>query len=620
MLRKSILSFAICLVLSVSATAQMSGVLGSGIYGGGNANMKGNLLYMPLDYSLDFTRGQGSATFAGGDNGTIIDCDGLVQSIPADTPRFFGARYSAGTYYGTTSAGVAIPTCVDEVYPIGGAAIGDSQTDNTYSYSVVLTRKLGVAVDNFGVGGNTLQSIYTNLVTNGLAKEYDWYVVQGGVNNLGGAESDPNTSMQAALIQIADAIVANGSTPIFLGVSPWENAAAWTADRQTWTDTYNAWLESYCTTNGYFFVDLYELFEDPADADAMHADYDSGDGLHWNVAADLAIGEVLYYHLAPNFFRGLLIEKAVQNLAIYSEDASNAAWVKTNITRAEQTATAPDGAAVVDKITADAANGTMLQTVTAAEGNYSFSCWLKRLTGTGWIDLTTDNGTTWTRKYVVDSWQRFDVTKSTTNPVFGIRIQTSGDAVLFWGGQLNTGKYPKSYVPTTTAAVTKAAETLKIPTSGNVDNDNGTMIVQAQKQGSYLEIDVANEMAVWASSTLYALAMSGTGSTKIYAFRYGASANHGVDWGISDETDRLTSIRLASTWDSTGLAGVFRGDATRTGYTHDGIAEAAYNAPGDYLWIGSSNAGTYQIDWFFQGVWIYNHAMSATRIASVFEW
>lgn len=132
-----------------------------------------------------------------------------------------------------------------------------------------------------------------------------------------------------------------------------------------------------------------------------------------------------------------------------------------------------------DILTATAGNGTLLQSVTSASADRDFSIWLKRKTGTGNIDLTVDNGVTWTTKTITSSWVRYDITQTAvTNPVIGIRIVTNGDEVYAWGAQLESASFASSYIPTLTSAVTRAADILTYPTAGNFDGANGSIYAE----------------------------------------------------------------------------------------------------------------------------------------------
>jgi hypothetical protein len=169
-------------------------------------------------------------------------------------------------------------------------------------------------------------------------------------------------------------------------------------------------------------------------------------------------------HTGSGTSNGLLIEEARTTIATWTEDASNAAWVKSNITVGSDSVTAPDGSTNTNcRLTATAGNGTILQTVTSASANRAYSVYLKRITGTGDIDLTTDGGTTWTTKTLTSEWQRFDISQAAvTDPSFGVRIVTSGDEIDFWGSQQETGLFATSYIAnnSATASVTRNADAI----------------------------------------------------------------------------------------------------------------------------------------------------------------
>ena len=137
---------------------------------------------------------------------------------------------------------------------------------------------------------------------------------------------------------------------------------------------------------------------------------------------------------APNVARrtnkGLLIEEARTNVVLHNRDLTNAAWVKTSIT-AVKDQTGIDGVAnAASKITATAANATCLQTTAIASSARWQTAFVKRLTGSGTVQMTQNGGTTWTTVTVTAGWTRVSVpTLTLANPVVGFRLVTSGDAI-----------------------------------------------------------------------------------------------------------------------------------------------------------------------------------------------
>jgi len=157
---------------------------------------------------------------------------------------------------------------------------------------------------------------------------------------------------------------------------------------------------------------------------------------------------------------GIMVEPAATNLCLRSNDFTNASWTKSNMTTA-LTATGPDNVAnSASTLTATAGNATALQAITSGSSSRVTSTYIKRRTGSGNIDLTQDNGSTWTTQTVTSSWTRVSLAAVTsTNPTVGIRIVTSGDEVDVYCFDHETGTVVTSGIITYGAAVTRAVDT-----------------------------------------------------------------------------------------------------------------------------------------------------------------
>lgn len=198
--------------------------------------------------------------------------------------------------------------------------------------------------------------------------------------------------------------------------------------------------------------------------------------------------------------KGLLIEGSRTNVLLSSDGLDSANWTKERTTISPNATTAPNGTLNADKLVEDTtASATHVcyqgAAVFTAGQLVSGSVWLKSgertfasigspadAKGFG-INLTTgaivESGvpgwTANTTARVIDrvgSWYRVGFTFTAVGGsalLDAIRIFTNngsgasytGDGVsgiYVWGAQLEVGAYASSYIPTTTAAVTRAAE------------------------------------------------------------------------------------------------------------------------------------------------------------------
>lgn len=178
----------------------------------------------------------------------------------------------------------------------GGSIIGDSQvaTSSPNYFSAVLDAVISAGVTNHGISGNTLADIDTRFIADADPANNDFVIIQGGVNNLLFASSDPNTAMRASLESIVTKCINNGATPYIINISPWKDATTWNANRQTWTESYNNWLASYCESNGYALIDVYDKFGKGSDTAAPSEIFIDTGRLHWHEGANAYLAEAFY--------------------------------------------------------------------------------------------------------------------------------------------------------------------------------------------------------------------------------------------------------------------------------------------------------------------------------------
>ena len=186
-------------------------------------------------------------------------------------------------------------------------------------------------------------------------------------------------------------------------------------------------------------------------------------------------------------FKGLMIEGARTNRLLQSNNITASPWTTAgNAPTVAATTTAPDGGSVsLYNFGTDLA---LYQDTSASAGEViTHSLWMKanKAATVGFrIPGTTASPANTASINLTTSWQRFVLTATSTQTTTRLLIDNrlssgygvTGLQIAFFGGQIETGNSASSYIPTTTAAVTRAADTLNIPSGGWSSATNGTFV------------------------------------------------------------------------------------------------------------------------------------------------
>ena len=205
----------------------------------------------------------------------------------------------------------------------------------------------------------------------------------------------------------------------------------------------------------------------------------------------------------------LLLEPQSTNLITYSEDFTS--WSKYNVTATNDLGISPDGTLNAAKLTELSRTSAQYRSgiaVSSASAIHTFSCYVKRISGTrtAYIDLglitgffNFDTETMYsaagvgTFENVGNGWYRIRLSHITASAAacylgFGngnteTYTSTGGAEILFWGIQIEQASYPTSYIPTQGSTVTRIADACSqtVP-DGIIGQTEGTMYWEGKFQ------------------------------------------------------------------------------------------------------------------------------------------
>jgi hypothetical protein len=228
----------------------------------------------------------------------------------------------------------------------------------------------------------------------------------------------------------------------------------------------------------------------------------------------------------------LLVEPQRTNTLFYSEQFDNAYWSKGNTSITVNAVNSPSGILNADKLVENSANSNHIvesllftsigQPYTASiyfkksERNYAFVGVFTSEIKQVFVNLTT-GAVTNTVGTILSSnvetldngWFRVSLTFTATAAVYafygisdnGTNFSYQGDGTsgaFIWGAQLEAGSYPTSYIPTTSASVTRNADVVsKTGISSLIGQTEGTMFLdvdftEVSDYNGWFMKDVAN--------------------------------------------------------------------------------------------------------------------------------
>lgn len=211
------------------------------------------------------------------------------------------------------------------------------------------------------------------------------------------------------------------------------------------------------------YQDVYRAYFDNISFDKGYSLSDVG-GFKTIIATDELYpekqGAPILHVLRVNGLIGSMIDRITtadgsdskQNLIKYSQNFTR--WSSVNIGVGTVFEPFLDGTITSTRITAKENNATLTQMYKASPGDYNFSLYIKRISGTGAVSITVD-GTNWVNHAVTTEWLSLPFYASRTfssagNKSVGIKIATKNDVVLIFGAQLENSLTPSNVYTLTT--------------------------------------------------------------------------------------------------------------------------------------------------------------------------
>jgi hypothetical protein len=393
----------------------------------------------------------------------------------------------------TYSDGALIQTALDDVPRIGWSwinrrnLIAPSQDLFNASWSSSnITRVGGGAVEPFGFSGSgavaTLTDTSSGATQNSqisigalaaISYVASVYILKdGNTTRQAGFTINTSTQFAGALLNTSTGVAQRSTDSTLTSTVSVTDAGLWWRLAMTWTGdaTANNWritpaiataagtaTSAAATGSAVFACPQVEIGTAPTayqatDASGIALDHPANDG-------------------------GLVLEGSATNLCLQSE-AFNTTWtIPAGAAVTANTAASPDGLTTADTLSYTSSAPAAEQTITvAASTSYTFACWVRAVSGAvtaivEWENASTTVNYAQTTATVGTTWTRIAATGTTPAGVTSVKVrvrESTTNSIYVWGAQMEAGTAATSYIPTTTASVTRNGELAGIVSPHNL--------------------------------------------------------------------------------------------------------------------------------------------------------
>ena len=452
-----------------------------------------------FDFSEEFYRTNSATTpfddamtFSRSGNATMVDSDGLLKWAPHNL-LLWSEDFSNAAWVKNAVNSVANST--------------DDPNGTNTADTVRLNSGTALATPALGLFTSATPYLSQSAATTiGASYVYALYVRVGiGLSHVQlriGPNSALNPASETSLIRLSDGVVINGSSSTTDAGGGWWlvelpfTAAGSVSHCGLWFWNSSS-IPSAVGTEGYYLwgAHLYR-----SDLGGMANNPDTGNSYVPTTSAARYLPRRGHhiYNGTSWVNEGVLVEsEARTNLLTYSEDFTNASWNAATLTVNSDSSINPVGDASTYYIQATSTGAGSLQsshTLTATPHTISFfvkykdNAWVRlgyesSAINAAWFNIQTGvkgsivgAGNTSSIQDFGDGWYRISLTVAapTTSSTIafialsvsdGSTTQTGGTSAYLYGAQLEAGSTPSSYIPTSGSTVTRAADTITVPSA-----------------------------------------------------------------------------------------------------------------------------------------------------------